>query len=365
VGIKKGCFKMAKKKVLLGMSGGVDSSVAVQVLLDQGYEVLGVTLKLWDGEKDSSTTKTCCSIDDVEDARRVAFDMGIDHYVLNMKDLFREKVVDYFVDEYVKGRTPNPCIACNKHMKFSAMLRKAEMLGCDYVSTGHFARIEYDEVKGAYQLKRGVDLKKDQSYVLYHLNQKTLSKVLLPLGGMTKEEVRAKADEMGLLVSKKPDSQEICFVNSDYVSFIKDYSGFTPKLGEVVNTKGEILGRHEGIINYTVGQRKGIGLSGGPKLYVKELDSLQNKVVVAEHRDMFVSTLQVQNLNFVSVDKIESGTRVDTKIRYNAKLEPSVIHIDGDNMARITFDKPQRAITPGQAVVFYDGDVVLGGGTIG
>lgn len=356
---------MGKKRVLLGMSGGVDSSVAARVLQEDGYEVVGVTFKLWDGDNDLGKDSKCCSLDDVEDARKVAISMGIDHYVLNLKDVFKKNVVNYFIREYLEGKTPNPCIACNRYIKFSAMFDKAKMLECDYISTGHYARVEYRKDKGLYLLKRAKDLKKDQSYVLYNLNQETLPRVLFPLGEMTKDEVRDKARVMGLLVSDKPDSQDICFVDDNYVDFIKKYSGHKPEAGDIVKTNGEIVGRHDGIINYTVGQRKGLGVYLGKKIYVKEINAKENKVVIGEDEELKTFELKSNDVNLIANGIIENGAKIKAKIRYNAGLEEAILYFEEDGCVAIRFERAQRAVTPGQAVVFYDEEgVVLGGGKI-
>lgn len=366
--IRKDEMVMTKKKrVLLGMSGGVDSSVCAILLREMGYEVVGATLKLWQKETPNRVEKTCCSIDDVEDARKVCFEMGIDHYVLNMKKSFNEKVVQYFIDEYKKGRTPNPCIACNKHMKFSAMLQNAELLECDYVATGHYAQIEFNEATQLYHLKRAKDLKKDQSYVLNDLTQSALSKILFPLGGMTKDEVRKIANQHGITTAKKPDSQEICFVDKDYVSFIKENTEdpkTLPSPGSFVNTKGDYLGDHQGIIHYTVGQRKNLGINVGKKVYVKSIDAKRNLVILGEDNELYSKKLIAKGMHFVSVKDIKDGTPVLSKIRYNADLEPAIFRWAEPGVASIEFDEPQRAITPGQTVVCYQDDVVLAGGII-
>lgn len=351
-------------KVLLGMSGGVDSSVAAAVLLEQGYDVVGVTLKLWDREKCVDNNKMCCSINDVEDARAVAARLDIPHYVLNFKDVFKKTVVDYFVSEYLNGRTPNPCIACNRYIKFHEMLIKAQTLECDYISTGHYARIDYDEDVGRYILRKGLDHKKDQSYVLYNLTQETLGKVLLPLAGMTKDEVRKKANDIGIKVANKPDSQEICFVDKDYSEFIREYSDAIIKPGNILDTDGKIIGKHEGIINYTIGQRKGLGLYAASRTYVTKVNVIDNTVTVGKNEDLFSKTLVVRDYNLVSVDKLHTGMNVSAKIRYSAECKSAKLYLEGENKLVIEFDEPQRAITPGQSVVIYDGDIVIAGGII-
>ena len=358
---------MGKKKVLIGMSGGVDSSVAAAVLLEQGYEVIGATMQIWPdmSEEDKLTEGSCCSLSAVDDARKIANMLGIPYYVLNFKDVFEKKVICYFKDEYLKGKTPNPCIACNRYVKFETMLNKALSMGIDYVATGHYAIITYDEDRGRYLLKKSATQKKDQTYVLYNLTQNQLSRILMPIGEFTKEQVREKAKEMGMHVASKSDSQEICFVpDNDYGKFIEDYSGKKISTGNFIDTKGNILGKHRGIIHYTVGQRKGLGIALGKPMYVVGIDAKNNNVILGEEKDVFSNTLFAHDLNFISIDKLEQPMRVKAKIRYSAKEADATIYPLEDDLVKVEFDEPQRAITPGQAVVFYDGDIVVGGGTI-
>lgn len=352
---------------MIGMSGGVDSSVAAAILLEKGYEVIGVTMKIWpEMNEDLKTTEGgCCSLSAVDDARRVANKLGIPYYVMNFKDIFEEKVISYFKDEYLKGKTPNPCIACNRHVKFEAMLNKAVSMGIDYVATGHYAIITYDDNKKRFLLKKSVTQKKDQTYALYNLTQDQLSKILMPIGEYTKDEVREKAKELGLSVATKPDSQEICFVeDNDYGRFIEENTDAQIRPGNFVDTRGNILGRHRGIIHYTVGQRKGLGIALGKPMYVVRLDVENNNVVLGEDTEVFSEELIADDLNFISIDKLTQPLKVKAKIRYSAKEADATIYPLEDGRAKVVFDTPQRAITPGQSVVFYDEDIVVGGGII-
>ncbi len=354
------------KRVVIGMSGGVDSSVAAAVLKEQGYDVIGVTMRLWDGENinETVTESTCCSLSAVEDARRVADKLGIDYHFLDFRREFSEYVIDYFTNEYINGRTPNPCIACNKFLKFDAMAKKAGLLGADFIATGHYARVEYDEKSGRYLLK-SADNAKDQTYALYNLTQEQLSKLLLPLGNFaSKDEVRAYADRIGLVTANKPDSQEICFIpDNDYASFIKRRIGALPPEGDFVDQSGNILGRHRGIVNYTVGQRKGLGIAFGKPMFVTRIDAENNQVVLGEQGTEFSLSLYGKNPNFIPFDTITEPIRATAKVRYSAKPAPCTISVDSERI-KVDFDEPQRAITPGQAVVFYDGNIVIGGATI-
>ncbi|NTV90464.1 MAG: tRNA 2-thiouridine(34) synthase MnmA [Clostridiales bacterium] len=359
-----------KKKVMLGMSGGVDSSVAAALLIEQGYEVFGVTLQIWpDMNEDRQKNEGgCCSLSAVDDARRVADMLGIPYYVLNFKDIFKTNVIDYFIEEYQKGRTPNPCIACNRIVKFEAMLQKAVSMGMDYIATGHYARIIHDDASGRYLLKKSVTAAKDQTYALYTLTQDQLSHVLMPVGDFTKEHVRELATQMGLLVASKPDSQEICFVeDNNYSRFILENSDYKLVPGKFTDTRGNVLGTHTGIINYTVGQRKGLGMTFGKPMYVVSVNAATNTVVLGEDREVFSSELLAKDINLISIDKLEAPMEVTAKIRYSAKEGKAVISPvsspEGE-FIKVEFEAPQRAVTPGQAVVFYDGDIVLGGGTI-
>ncbi len=355
------------KKVMVGMSGGVDSSVAALLLREQGYEVMGVTLKLFSDEdivQAEKEGKTCCALSDVMDARSVAYRLGFEHIVFNFKDNFRQYVMQQFADSYLSGRTPNPCIECNRHCKFDKMLRRALELDYDYIATGHYAVREYDEDRHRYLLKRPADKSKDQTYVLYALTQEQLAHTLFPLGGLEKSQVRQIAEKAGLVNSSKPDSQDICFVpDGKYAEFIKKFTGADVPAGSFVDTNGNILGTHKGIINYTVGQRKGLGISLGHPAYVVSKNISENTVTLGVESDLYTSVLTADDVNLISVPEITSPMRITAKTRYSQTEQPAFLYYE-NNTYRVEFDKPQRAVTSGQAVVFYDGDIVVGGGTI-
>ncbi len=355
-----------KPTVVVAMSGGVDSSLTAALLVQQGYNVIGATMQIWDADREDADDRGCCSLTAVGDARRVADKLGIPYYVLNFRQLFQETVVDYFIAEYSSGRTPNPCIACNRYVKFAGLLQKALALGAEYVATGHYARIGYDEARGRYLLRKGVDPAKDQSYALYHLNQHTLKHFLMPLGEYTKTETRRMAREIGLAVADKPDSQEICFVpDDDYQSFLAAKAPASLRPGDIVDTHGRVLGRHNGLPLYTVGQRKGLGIAAGRPLYVVALDTDRNQVIVGDDSDVFASELIAGDLNYIAFDELTGPLTAAVKIRYSAREAPAVIAPLAGGRVSVKFAMPQRAITPGQSVVFYDGDIVLGGGIIG
>lgn len=352
-------------KVMVGMSGGVDSSVAAKLLLDEGYEVTGVTLKLFDGEDVNENSRTCCSLSDVEDARSVAYKLGFDHLVFNFKDDFRRNVMNQFIDSYLKGETPNPCIECNKHIKFDKMLRRAEELGYDYIATGHYAVRRYDEKTGKYQLIRPADRSKDQTYVLYGFTQYQLSKTLFPLGEYDKSTVRQIAQNAGLVNSRKPDSQDICFVpDGDYAKFISENTGQSIPEGDFLNTRGEKIGTHKGVIHYTIGQRKGLGISLGKPAYVTDKNAEKNTVTIGDEADLYKNEITVYALNWISGDAPESPVEVTAKTRYSQNEQPATVCPLENGEVLVKFHKPQRAPAKGQAAVFYQGDVVLGGGTI-
>ncbi len=349
-------------KVIVAMSGGVDSSVAALLLKEQGYDVTGITMQIW--QSDEPVTGACCSLDAVADARQVAWKLGIPHYVFNFRDEFKSKVIDYFCDEYLKGRTPNPCIACNRYLKFDSLLNKAIAMEADYIATGHYARIMINESTGSYMLFNGIDNSKDQSYALYALTQYQLEHTLFPLGSHTKEMVRKIAEEAGLPVSNKPESQDLCFVASGrYGEFVENY-GVKTRTGTFRQTSGKSLGSHKGIHHYTIGQRKGLGLALGHPAYVTAIDPETDTVWIGENQELFHNSLIAENVHYISGIPFEKPREVSAKIRYSAKRVPAVATPLEENRMQVDFKDPQRAITPGQAVVLYDGDQVLGGGTI-
>lgn len=354
-----------KEKVVVGMSGGVDSSVAAYLLKEQGYEVIGVTMQIWQDEEQALLEENggCCGLSAVDDARRVAQALDIPYYVMNFKQDFKEHVIDYFIDEYLDGRTPNPCIACNRYVKWESLLKRSLDIGADYIATGHYARIEKLS-NGRYALRRSATLSKDQTYALYNLTQNQLSKTLMPVGEYTKEEIRQIAEKIHLPVAHKPDSQDICFVDGDYGEFIEEETGQKIKPGNFVDMDGNILGTHKGIVSYTVGQRRGLGLSLKQPGYVVRIDKEKNEVVIGSNDDLMTDTLYGNQVNLMSIPSVENGMRLQAKVRYNHKGAPCTVQMTGEDKIKVRFDEPQRAVTPGQAVVFYDGDYVAGGATI-
>ncbi len=357
---------MSNKKAMIAMSGGVDSSVAAFLIKEAGYDCIGATMKLFANEDIGVCREhSCCSLDDVEDARSVARSLDMPYYVFNYSDRFTELVMDRFVDAYENGMTPNPCIDCNRYMKFEKLYSQAKELYCDYVVTGHYARIEYDDNSKRYLLKKAVDPSKDQSYVLYSMTQDQLAHTLFPLGGMEKTATREIAAKHNFVNAKKHDSQDICFVqNGSYAEFIEQYTGKTYPEGNFVDMEGNILGTHKGIIRYTVGQRKGLGLALKEPMYVAKVDVKNNTVVLARDADLYSRSLIANNLNLISVDKITEPMKVKAKVRYRHTEQPATVTQINDDTISVVFDEPQRAITKGQAVVLYDGDVVVGGATI-
>ena len=357
---------MGKKTVVVGLSGGVDSSVAAYLLKEQGYDVIGVTMQIWQ-EEDSCTVEEnggCCGLSAVEDARRVAQKLDIPYYVMNFRKEFQKQVIDYFTREYLEGRTPNPCIACNRYVKWESLLKRSLEIGADYIATGHYARVE-QLPNGRYAIRNSVTAKKDQTYALYNLTQEQLARTLMPVGAYTKDEIRKIAEKAGLPVAHKKDSQEICFVpDNDYARFIKNSTGKTIPKGNFVLADGKVIGEHQGIIHYTIGQRKGLNLSMGHPVFVTKIRPDSNEVVIGENEDLFVNTLICDRVNFMAMEGLEEEVRLKAKIRYNHPGAECVISPAEDGKVRVTFDQPQRAITPGQAVVFYQGEYVAGGGII-
>jgi tRNA-specific 2-thiouridylase len=365
-------------KIAVAMSGGVDSSAAAAVLKEQGHEVVGFTMQLWNqrrginvDEHGDPLPSRCCSLDDVYDARRVAEELGFPFYVLNLEKDFERDVVGPFVSSYLSGETPIPCVSCNSRLKFASLDRLAVSLGCVKVATGHYARVEFDDASGRYRLLRGLNLEKDQSYFLWELTQDQLSRALFPLGELSKTEVRDIAREHSLAVAEKSESQEICFVpDGDYAGFIDRYleaegdSERLPGEGEIVDSGGELLGRHGGIHRYTIGQRRGIGIAGEQPLYVIGIDAPKNRIVVGQQDQLLSSEFIAAGVNWIAFDQPKDAVRAEVRVRYRHTPAPATIRPLNDNRVKVVFDEPQRAITPGQATVFYNGDEVLGGAWI-
>lgn len=353
------------RKALIAMSGGVDSSVAAKQMVEQGYDCVGCTMKLFHNEDIGISGKhTCCSLDDVEDARKVAYSLGIPYYVFNFSEDFHEKIIQKFAESYQKGMTPNPCIDCNRYMKFDKLYQRAQILDCNYVVTGHYARIEYDAVSGKFLLKKAVDDTKDQSYVLYFMSQEQLRHTKFPLGGLTKKETRRIAEQSGFVNAHKADSQDICFVPEGNYAAVIEHSGGKSEPGSFVDENGAILGRHKGIIHYTIGQRRGLGISFGEPMYVCGIQADSSTVVLGPESSLFRRSMTVENVSWISETEPEKAFRCKVKIRYRKPEQWATVTPAGNRAITVVFDEPQRAITPGQAAVLYREDVVLGGGTI-
>lgn len=356
------------KRVAVAMSGGVDSSVTAALLKQQGYDVIGITLRLWEeplGQGGVENPKACCTLSSVDDAKTVASIIGIPHYTLDFRDVFQQYVIDYFVRSYAKGMTPNPCIACNKWIKFGLLWEKARQFGADFVATGHYARVEWNEGRRLYELKRGHDRRKDQSYVLYQLTQSLLPHVMFPMAALEKSQTRELAKKFGLPVFNKPESQDICFItDNDYKRFLMERIPKSFRPGNFVYGDHRVAGRHKGIPSYTIGQRRGLGLGGpGGAVYVTDMDVAHNVVVVGPENELFSRTVYVTDPSWVEMEHLQAPLRAEGKIRYAAKEAPCTVYPE-DSGFRVVFDEPQRAVTPGQALVLYDGERVLGGGVI-
>lgn len=358
-------FAMNKKKVVIGMSGGVDSSVAACLLKDAGYEVIGVTMQIWQDEETAVLEENggCCGLSAVEDARRVAWTLGIPYYVMNFKKEFKSAVMDYFAAEYLAGRTPNPCIACNRKVKWESLLSKAVGLGADYIATGHYARIE-QLADGRYTLRKSETAAKDQTYALYSLTQEQLARTIMPVGAYTKEQIRQIGRDRGLPVASKPDSQEICFIpDHDYAKFIQEYTGKEDRPGNFVDTAGHILGTHPGITHFTVGQRKGLGVTFGKPVFVVEIRPETNEVVLGGNEEVLTDSLYAETINYMAQTDL-TGRSFTGKIRYSHQGAPCHVEMESRDRMKVIFEEPVRAVTPGQAVVLYDGEYVAGGAVI-
>ncbi len=365
------------RTIAVAMSGGVDSSTVAAMLRAEGHNIIGLTMQLWNQRRmagrdgmPEAVTGRCCSLDDVYDARRVAEHLGIPYYVVNHEERFERDVVRPFVAEYLSGRTPIPCSLCNNHLKFDQLLIVAQQIGADCVATGHYACVEYDDTRGRWLLKRPADSSKDQTYFLFGLTQEQLSRSLFPLGGMTKPDVRGLARSHGLALAEKPDSQEICFVpGGDYKRFIDAYlaesgEALPDTSGELVTASGEVIGEHTGIHNFTVGQRKGLGIAKGSPLYVIQINGADKQVIVGGQEDLYSRSLRARRVNLISAGDLNDSMRVSVKIRHRHEPAAAMLEMVNSDEVLVTFDEPQRAVTPGQAAVFYDGDIVVGGGWI-
>lgn len=355
-----------KKKVLVAMSGGVDSTVAAALLVEKGYEVTGATMKLFSDADivQSKASGTCCSLTDVEDARRAAIKLGFEHFVFNFGSHFEKDVISRFVNAYAGGETPNPCVDCNRYIKFDKLLERALLLGMDYIATGHYARTEFDDKSGRWLLKRAADPSKDQTYFLYSMTQEQLKRTLFPLGGLHKSQVREIAEKLGLANASKPESQDICFVpEGDYAAFLEKRLGSKPEPGPIIDTEGNLLGTHEGLIKYTIGQRKGLGIYRGRPMYVIKKDIPANTLVVGDETKLHITEFFVRDINLISQESIDGPLRVSVKMRHSQKETSAVLRMADEGLISVRLDEPRRAIAPGQAAVFYSGDIVIGGGT--
>ena len=356
---------MENKKVLLGMSGGVDSSVSALLLKDRGYEVIGITLKLW--ESKCGESRLCCGFEATNDAKKVCEDLGIEHYTIQTSiEPFKEHVIDDFIESYKNNLTPNPCIECNKFLKFGMMVEIADGMGAEFVATGHYAKTEYSEKYRRVVLKKSSSVNKDQSYVLYSINKEVIPHILFPLEAYeSKDQIRQIARDNNLRVANKPDSEDICFIpNGDYKQFLEENSNISKKIGNIVDSFGNILGKHEGLYRYTIGQRKGLGISHPTPLYVLGFNKEKNELIVGEHEKLLKKEIIVTDINLLAIDDIVEPIKVNTKIRYSIKETPSTVYKLDDNTVKVVFDEPACSVTPGQSAVFYDGDIVIGGGKI-
>ncbi|HIU49680.1 MAG TPA: tRNA 2-thiouridine(34) synthase MnmA [Candidatus Limousia pullorum] len=353
------------KKIITAMSGGVDSSAAALILQNEGYTVAGGTLRLFDRPESGQCGKKCGSLKDISDAKSVCEKLGIEHYVFDYRDNFKKEVIDRFCDGYIKGETPNPCLECNRYIKFKGMIEQGEKLGFEGTATGHYVRREYDQGSGRYLLRKASDVTKDQTYVLYSLSQEILSRTLFPLGDLSKVEIRKLAEDYGLVNAKKAESQDICFVpDGDYASFLKRETGYVPKLGDFVLEDGTFVAKNKGIIHYTIGQRKGLGIAWEHPLYVISKNPQDNCVVLGKNEDLFSKRLEAYDVNFIAINELKAPMRVVAKTRYSQKEAQAVVYPLEKDRVIVEFSEPQRAVTPGQAVVFYKDDYLVGGGKI-